>query len=77
MKKKLVVPHQVHACEILMIDEAYLSLSEAERSRCREGVDAVITSEKNCCICVSTADCVPDLSRCRETLFSYFSTSDT
>ena len=44
-----------------MIDESYLSLSEAERSRCREGVDAVITSEKNCCICVSTADCVPIL----------------
>ena len=59
--EELVVPHQVHACEILMIDESYLSLSEAERSRCREGVDAVITSEKNCCICVSTADCVPIL----------------
>lgn len=59
--EELVVLHQVHECKILMVDESYFSLSEAERSLCREGVDAVITSRKNCCICVSTADCVPVL----------------
>lgn len=59
--KELVIPIQVHGTEILCIDNAYLSASREQKERMLNGVDALITRETDCCLCVSTADCVPVL----------------
>ena len=59
--KQLIIPRQVHGTEIQLIDEAFLSLSQNQQQEELNGVDALITAEPGCCICVSTADCVPIL----------------
>ena len=33
----------------------------AERPRCKESDATVITRQPGCCICISTADCIPIL----------------
>ena len=56
---QLIIPHQIHQTEICIIDEALLALPDADRQRCLEGIDAVMTNVEDVCIGVSTADCIP------------------
>lgn len=56
---RLVIPHQTHHTEVRQIDESFLKQDTSVRQQLLEGVDAVITEEKNVCIGVSTADCIP------------------
>lgn len=59
--RELIIPHQTHGTKNLVVDEAFLALSEEDRCMRLDGIDALITREEGCCICVSTADCVPIL----------------
>lgn len=56
---RLVIPYQTHDTRCLPIDPAFLQLSAAEQQERLQGVDALLTCEKNVCIAISTADCVP------------------
>ena len=51
---RLLMPHQVHATEIVAVDE----MSKESQL---EGVDALMTNVRRLCIGVSTADCIPVL----------------
>lgn len=57
----LILPHQTHSTHVLDIGETFLQLSADERTAVLEDIDAVITQQRNLCICVSTADCIPVL----------------
>ena len=57
----LIIPHQVHEAENIVIDNDFLSLSASERQQRLEGVDALMTDVPEVCIGVSTADCIPVL----------------
>ncbi|WP_297329221.1 peptidoglycan editing factor PgeF [uncultured Bacteroides sp.] len=59
--KELIIPFQTHGTQALIIDETYLQATAEERRALLQGIDALITHEPGCCICVSTADCVPIL----------------
>lgn len=59
--KCLVIPHQVHRTEVRCIDESFLLEDESERAVLLEGVDALVSSLPEVCLCISTADCVPIL----------------
>lgn len=58
---RLIIPHQVHDTRMALIDEAFLASSAQERAARLEGVDAVMTDCPDCCVAVSTADCIPIL----------------
>jgi YfiH family protein len=58
-REKLVIPHQVHGTEVLVVDDNYLLQQDAGKFEMLEGVDAVVTDRSGVCVCVSTADCVP------------------
>ncbi len=58
---RLFVPHQVHGIETVVIDCDFLSTGKEQQIVLLEGKDALLTSCKNICIAVSTADCVPVL----------------
>ena len=58
---RLILPRQTHGAEVLCIDNAFFALSKEEQENVLYGIDAVITSVPECCIGVSTADCVPIL----------------
>jgi hypothetical protein len=58
---RLLMPHQVHRTEIVVVDEALLRLPVEERALRLEGVDALMTDVAGVCIGVSTADCIPVL----------------
>ena len=57
--QKLFIPYQTHEDKILKIDETFLALSNEEQIRRLNGIDAIITDQKDVCIGVTTADCVP------------------
>lgn len=59
--KELVIPFQTHGTKVEVIDEKYLNATSDERTVMLQGVDALITKEPGCCICISTADCIPIL----------------
>lgn len=59
--RKLIVPHQTHSVEVRVIDESFLTLSDAGQADRLEGVDALVTDRPGVCLCISTADCVPVL----------------
>lgn len=59
--RELIIPHQTHGVKSLVVNEAFLSLSGEEKKESLEGIDTVMTCEPGCCICISTADCVPVL----------------
>lgn len=59
--KRLFIPYQTHEDKVLVIDEAFLSLSNEEQLLQLSGIDALITNRKDVCIGVTTADCVPIL----------------
>jgi YfiH family protein len=56
---RLIIPHQVHQTKIVKVDVSFLSSSPEAQQQTLDGVDALITNEQGCCICVSTADCIP------------------
>lgn len=58
---RLILPHQTHGAETRVIGPDFCALPPQERSKALEGVDAVMTAERNLCIGVSTADCIPVL----------------
>ena len=53
--QELVIPFQTHGTKALVIDGTYLHATAEERHSMLQGIDAVITSEPGCCICISTA----------------------
>lgn len=55
----LYIPRQTHEDKITLIDKKFLSLSDQEKEKGLNGIDALITQEKDICIGVTTADCVP------------------
>lgn len=57
----LIIPHQVHDIKIRRIDRTFLSSHLEKQVKSLEGIDAVYTTEKGVCVCVSTADCIPVL----------------
>ena len=57
--EKLFIPYQTHEDKILVIDKDFLSLPNEEQVTELNGIDALITNEKNVCIGITTADCVP------------------
>ena len=59
--KELIIPFQTHGTKALVIDDAYLQATEDERHEKLQGIDALITREPGCCLCISTADCIPIL----------------
>ncbi|MCD8182760.1 MAG: peptidoglycan editing factor PgeF [Bacteroides sp.] len=59
--KELIIPFQTHGTEALAIDDTYLQATDAERHALLQGIDALMTREPGCCICISTADCIPIL----------------
>lgn len=57
----LLAPHQVHGVSVLNVTSEVLEQSEEVRRSLLDGVDALITDVRGCCIMISTADCVPVL----------------
>ena len=57
----LIMPHQVHETEVVMVDDNFLQQSADVRQQQLEGVDALMTNIPGVCIGVSTADCIPVL----------------
>lgn len=58
---EFVIPHQVHASNVLKIDAAFLRLEKGEKINKLYGIDATITNVKDIFLCATTADCVPIL----------------
>lgn len=54
-------PYQTHKDKIVLIDNHFLAQSVEDKQQLLYGVDAVVTDQKNICIGVGTADCVPIL----------------
>lgn len=59
--KELVIPFQTHDTRIEVVGKEYLNATRQQRTAMLQGVDALITQEPGCCICISTADCTPIL----------------
>ena len=57
----LYIPYQIHKDKIAVIEEGFLQKTDLEKADILHGVDAVITNQKDICIGVTTADCVPVL----------------
>lgn len=57
--EELIIPFQTHGTQVLVIDGTYLHATNEERHKILQGIDALITREPGCCICISTADCIP------------------
>jgi len=60
-ENSLFIPYQTHGDKIIMIDNEINSKSGKEKGKLLYGIDALITNQKEICIAVSTADCVPVL----------------
>ncbi len=59
--QNLYIPYQTHEDKICVLDENFMTLSDNDKYLSLNGVDALITNQKNVCIGVTTADCVPVL----------------
>jgi len=59
--QELIIPYQTHGTRSLIIDETYLDATPCERHSLLQGIDALITRQPGCCLCISTADCIPVL----------------
>lgn len=59
--QELIIPFQAHGMRVGIITSAYPELTEEEKIDHLDSVDALVTNEQGCCICISTADCVPIL----------------
>lgn len=60
-EEDIIVPHQTHDDKVLIVDEAFLRKTDLEKVQILNGVDALITNQRNICIGITTADCVPVL----------------
>lgn len=60
-QERLFIPHQIHKTKVAKLDSTFLNSPPETQQEMLDGVDALITNEQGCCICVSTADCVPIL----------------
>ena len=58
---QLMTPHQTHGNKVLLVDHAFLNLSNRSKIEKSYGYDASITRESGFFLCVTTADCVPIL----------------
>jgi YfiH family protein len=58
---RIVMPHQVHDVESRMIADEFFTLPAAVQTMIVDKVDALMSDQKNVCIGVSTADCIPVL----------------
>lgn len=58
---KIIFPRQTHNNQIIHIDTAFFQKTERNQQKLLYGKDAIITQERNVCIGISTADCVPVL----------------
>ncbi len=56
---QLIFPYQTHGTDIRIINEAFMKMSDAEKEKHLNSVDALITNQRDICIGVTTADCVP------------------
>lgn len=59
--ENLYIPYQTHEDKTLVIDKVFLDKSNQEKAELLKGIDALITDQKNICIGITTADCVPIL----------------
>ena len=57
----LYIPYQTHKDKVAIIDKDFLQRSDFEKAKHLNGIDALITNQKDICIGVTTADCVPIL----------------
>lgn len=57
----LYTPYQIHENKICIIDNDFLTKTFNEKQALLNGIDAVITNQKNIGIGITTADCVPIL----------------
>lgn len=64
--KDLVIPYQTHGSSCLSIDHSFLTTSQEQKQALLQGVDALTTSTRGICLCISTADCIPVLIYDRE-----------
>lgn len=55
------IPRQVHGTAVRILRQDFLQMPAAQRENALQGVDALVTDVPGCCLCVSTADCVPIL----------------
>ena len=60
-EKQLILPYQTHSDKVAVIDSNFQQLSDEERYKALQGIDAVVTALPHICIGVSTADCIPVL----------------
>jgi len=58
---RIYVPYQTHDDKVCIIDDSFLKMPEQEQVGRLKGIDALITAEKNICIAITTADCIPVL----------------
>lgn len=58
---RLFTPKQVHGLRIADINQDFLNADEPAQKKMLEGVDAMISPLADCCIAISTADCIPIL----------------
>ena len=57
----LAIPRQVHGNAVRVLRQDFLQMTEAQREDILQNVDALVTGVPGCCLCISTADCVPIL----------------
>lgn len=57
--QQLIIPRQVHGTKIGVIDQLFLQQPTTVQQELLQGMDALVTNTPGCCICISTADCVP------------------
>lgn len=59
--ENLYIPYQIHKDNILTIDKLFTQKSDLEKLTLMNGIDALITDQKEIFIGITTADCVPIL----------------
>lgn len=57
----LIIPHQNHGSHHVNVDANFLRMPAEKQNVLTNGADALITTQLNTAICISTADCVPIL----------------
>lgn len=58
---RLFIPKQVHDIRIADINQDFLTLDKEAQESALDGVDALISPLPDCCLAISTADCIPIL----------------
>jgi YfiH family protein len=54
---KTIFSSQTHEDKVFVVDESFLNKEAEEKDRLLFGVDAMVTSLKDVCLCILTADC--------------------